>query len=131
MEQKFLKISRYYDELNLLISESSEEHEQLRKSLRVHPLKNSKSLEAKILFGNYFPNTLLQNVAEIRGRIGFRGLTKKDYRDSGPVLLSVGNISKNGNLVLKQITHISKDAFQKSPEIIASSTFKLPFISNS
>lgn len=61
--------------------------------------------------------TPIKYLAEIRGRIGWRGLSTKDYVNDGYVLLGVRNISKEGKLVLKDITRIPLEKYDESPEI--------------
>ena len=60
----------------------------------------------------------ITSFCELRGRIGWKGLSTEDYRDKGPILLGVTNISKNFKLDLKKITRISQDRYDESPEIM-------------
>ncbi len=61
--------------------------------------------------------TPIKNVAEIRGRIGWRALSTEDYVDDGFILLGVRNISEKGELVLKDLTRIPLEKYDESPEI--------------
>jgi type I restriction enzyme S subunit len=56
-------------------------------------------------------------IAEVRGRIGWMGLTTKDYRDNGPILIGVGNITKNHELDLNKIKRITRERYEEAPKI--------------
>jgi type I restriction enzyme S subunit len=73
------------------------------------------------VFGIIPPNWNVLNVediAEVRGRIGWKGTTAKDHRVEGPILIRVTNISTSFKLDLNNIAHISKERYHESPEII-------------
>ena len=59
----------------------------------------------------------ITSCCELRGRIGWKGLSTEDYREKGPILLGVTNISKNFKLDLKKLTRISQESYEDSPEI--------------
>lgn len=61
----------------------------------------------------------LNDIAEIKGRIGFRGYTSKDIveKGNGAISLSPSNIYNNG-LSFGNDTYISWDKYFESPEII-------------
>ena len=61
----------------------------------------------------------LGDVCEIKGRIGFRGYTRKDQvqKGQGAISLSPGNIS-DGFLSYDSCTYISWTKYEESPEII-------------
>ena len=110
--------SKFYDKIILSIEDSIEKQKQIRKELRIKNTGITEPLESEKFFSNYWPTTILENVVSVRGRIGFHGLTRIDYRDTGPILLSVGNISNDGKLTFKNTTHIHDKAFKRSPNII-------------
>lgn len=60
----------------------------------------------------------IKNVANIIGRIGFRGYTTEDLVEEGEgvISLSPSNI-KNQNLVLEKCTYLSWEKYHESPEI--------------
>ena len=62
----------------------------------------------------------LVNVCEIKGRIGFRGYTRKDLvsENEGAVSLSPSNI-KNGCLHFDHCSYVSWAKYNESPEIMA------------
>lgn len=69
------------------------------------------------------PNTWkwirLGDVAEVFGRIGFRGYQKKDIVDvgKGAITLSPSNIDQNGSFQYENCTYISWEKYEESPEI--------------
>ena len=60
----------------------------------------------------------LGELAELRGRIGWRGLTAKEYTKSGPLFLSVHSLNYGDFVDFRQAFHISNERFEESPEII-------------
>jgi len=67
---------------------------------------------------NGWKEVRLNEVADMKGRIGWRGLSTKDYRESGPILTAVYNITKDRKLDLTNATHISRESYNASPEIM-------------
>lgn len=61
----------------------------------------------------------LGEVCNVKGRIGFRGYTKKDLVDKGfgAITLSPSNINDNHELDTKDATYISWFKYEESPEI--------------
>jgi len=108
-------------EVESLINEIKSEigfHKKLRKKARVRNLRNYEPIGPTDFFQNQWPETLLENVIELRGRIGFHGLGSKDYTDKGPILLAAVNISNDKKLDLTLTTSITEKAYQRSPEIM-------------
>lgn len=62
----------------------------------------------------------LGEVCEIRGRIGFRGYTRRDLvsEPEGAITLSPSNIV-NGNIVYDKCSYVSWKKYEESPEIMA------------
>lgn len=60
----------------------------------------------------------LGQVAELRGRIGWRGLTAKEYQKSGPFFLSVHSLNHGDYVDFSQAFHITEERYLESPEII-------------
>ncbi len=63
--------------------------------------------------------SVLGSVAEIKGRIGYRGYTIEDIVDKGKgaITLSPSNFHENGQLNFEKCTYISWDKYEESPEI--------------
>lgn len=59
----------------------------------------------------------LGDLAELKGRIGWRGLTAKEYTKSGPLFLSVHSLNHGHFVDFSRAFHISKDRYDESPEI--------------
>lgn len=62
----------------------------------------------------------MDDVAYLKGRIGWRGLTTEDYREEGPILIGVRNITTDNKLNLSDETHIIREKYFESPEIMVS-----------
>ena len=60
----------------------------------------------------------LGDLGEIRGRVGWKGYTKEDLRSSGPLAIGAGQIDKNNKLDLSEPTHLSREKYLESPEIM-------------
>ena len=63
----------------------------------------------------------IEEIAQVKGRIGWRGYKRTDLVDSldGAVALGVNNISPDNRLTLDDIKRISLEKYQESPEIQA------------
>ena len=59
----------------------------------------------------------VSDVTEIRGRVGWKGYTQEDLRDSGPFTLGAKHIDDNNKLDLTDPTFLSEEKFDESPEI--------------
>ncbi|MEO7298367.1 MAG: restriction endonuclease subunit S [Verrucomicrobiota bacterium] len=60
----------------------------------------------------------LGELAELRGRIGWRGLTAKEYTKSGPFFLSVHSLNYGDYVDWRDAFHISEERYTESPEIM-------------
>lgn len=60
----------------------------------------------------------LGELAELRGRIGWRGLTAKEYTESGPLFLSVHSLNYGDYVDFRDAFHISDERYIESPEIM-------------
>ncbi|MBW2000383.1 MAG: hypothetical protein JRJ29_20795 [Deltaproteobacteria bacterium] len=59
----------------------------------------------------------LGDIAEVKGRIGWKGYTRKDLRDSGPLVIGAAQISSDQRLDLSKPVFISREKYEESPEI--------------
>jgi type I restriction enzyme S subunit len=59
----------------------------------------------------------LDNLIDINARIGWRGLTKKEYTNEGALFLSVHSLNYGKNVVFKDANFISIQRYEESPEI--------------
>jgi len=59
----------------------------------------------------------LDNLIDINARIGWRGLTKKEYTNEGALFLSVHSLNYGKNVVFKDANFISIERYNESPEI--------------
>ena len=60
----------------------------------------------------------LGELAELKGRIGWRGLTAKEYTKEGPLFLSVHSLNYGDYVDFRDAFHISEERFVESPEIM-------------
>lgn len=60
----------------------------------------------------------LGELAELKGRIGWRGLTAKEYTESGPLFLSVHSLNYGDYVDFRDAFHISEQRYDESPEIM-------------
>lgn len=59
----------------------------------------------------------ISSLAEIRGRVGWKGYTKRDLRSFGALALGAKHISVENRLDLSDPTYLSKEKYLESPEI--------------
>jgi len=60
----------------------------------------------------------ISEIGEVKGRVGWKGYTKKDLRLFGPYAIGAKHIDKYNKLDLSEPTHLSMEKFLQSPEII-------------
>lgn len=63
----------------------------------------------------------LADVAELSGRIGWKGLTAKEYKTEGPRFLSVHSLNYGDFVDFRDAFHISQGRYDESPEIMLQS----------
>lgn len=61
---------------------------------------------------------LLEDVAYLAGRIGWKGLTAKEYTSEGPSFLSVHSLNYGDYVDFRDAFHISQQRYDESPEIM-------------
>jgi type I restriction enzyme, S subunit len=60
----------------------------------------------------------LETLGTIKGRVGWKGYTVSDLRDTGPLTLGAGNINKENKLDLSEKIHLVEEKYIESPEIM-------------
>jgi len=60
----------------------------------------------------------LGDVADLQGRIGWKGLTAKEYTQKGPYFLSVHSLNYGDYVDFRDAFHISQQRYDESPEIM-------------
>lgn len=63
----------------------------------------------------------LADIAELSGRIGWKGLTAKEYTQEGPFFLSVHSLNYGDFIDFRDAFHISQARYDESPEIMLQS----------
>lgn len=91
-------------------------------------LKNRKNKDIKRINEEDVPHEIpeswrwfrLGEIAEVFGRIGFRGYKKTDLvqKGQGAITMSPSNISKTGEVNFDESTYISWEKYEESPEIM-------------
>ncbi|OQC64140.1 MAG: EcoKI restriction-modification system protein HsdS [Bacteroidetes bacterium ADurb.Bin008] len=61
---------------------------------------------------------LFNEFASINGRVGWKGYTKRDLRQSGPYAIGAKHIDKSNRLDLSEPTHLTREKYLESPEIM-------------
>lgn len=59
----------------------------------------------------------LGDVAEVRGRVGWKGYTVEDLTDDGPLVLGANDITSDNRLSLANVKHLTREKYEESPEI--------------
>ena len=95
--------------------------EQVDKSKVVQPTTTkSRFIE---MFGNPVTNEkgwtvdTIENLFDVRGRVGWKGYTKNDLVSEGPLVIG-GSEIEGGIVVFKNPVHLSKEKYVESPEIM-------------
>jgi type I restriction enzyme S subunit len=60
----------------------------------------------------------LNDLAILKGRIGWKGLTAKEYTEEGPLFLSVHSLNYGDYVDYRDAFHISQERYDESPEIM-------------
>lgn len=59
----------------------------------------------------------LRKLAQVRGRVGWKGYKIEDLRESGPIVIGAKHIDDDNNLDLSDPTYLSREKYEESPEI--------------
>lgn len=59
----------------------------------------------------------VNSLCTLKGRIGWRGYTKEDLTDNGPLVIGATQINSSNSLDFSKPVYISKEKFDESPEI--------------
>ena len=86
--------------------------------------KKAKELFESYLQGVYenkgegWEEKTLGDVANTNGRIGWKGLTAKEYTEEGPLFISVHSLNYGDFVDFRDAFHISQKRYDESPEIM-------------
>ena len=87
-------------------------------------LQNARALFESHLHSNFtqrgkgWVEKRLGELAQLKGRIGWRGLTAKEYTKRGPLFLSVHSLNYGDYVDFRDAFHISDERYDESPEIM-------------
>ena len=112
-EQK--RIVELLDAATARVTELSACYERARTHAKL--LSSSLLVELLMSVGESEPMRL-GDIAELKGRIGWRGLTAKEYTKEGPLFVSVHSLNYGHFVNLKDAFHISQERYDESPEIM-------------
>ena len=60
----------------------------------------------------------LEDIAYLAGRIGWKGLTAKEYTKEGPLFISVHSLNYGDYVDFRDANHITQERYDESPEIM-------------
>ncbi|MBM3160576.1 MAG: restriction endonuclease subunit S [Bacteroidetes bacterium] len=61
---------------------------------------------------------IINQIAKVNGRVGWKGYTVSDLRENGPLALGAMHIDKDNKLDLTNSIHLSNEKYLESPEIM-------------
>ncbi len=106
------------EKLNQVVGYIKNEHEALtRETLLAKELAQA-ILAKKLMNVESAVAVPLKEIAELRGRIGWKGLTAKEYVKEGPRFLSVHSLNYGHYVDYQDAFHITQERYDESPEII-------------
>ena len=90
---------------------------------KYHNLINEKEQFIKSQFVEMFGNVNcekveLKSIAEVKGRVGWKGYTKSDLRSFGPLVLGATHLTDDGLINLSEPVFLSREKYEESPEIM-------------
>ncbi len=102
------------DDLIGTLDEAIEKKRQIKKGLMQQLLTGKTRLPG--FSGKWLPKNLGKS-ALIKARIGWQGLTTKEYLDSGAYYLITGTDFKDGRIDWKNCHYVTRDRFEQDPYI--------------
>lgn len=90
---------------------------EIQEGIKKNPKTNYNFTFEKNTILQTWANADLDNLIGINARIGWRGLTKKEYTKEGALFLSVHALNYGKNVVFKDANHITIERYEESPEI--------------
>ena len=106
------------EKLNQVVGYIKNEHQALtRESILAKELAQA-ILAKKLMNVEDAVAVPLKEIAELRGRIGWKGLTAKEYVKEGPRFLSVHSLNYGHYVDFQDAFHITQERYDESPEII-------------
>ncbi|EIK0772347.1 restriction endonuclease subunit S [Vibrio alginolyticus] len=119
-QQKIAEILSTWDKAITTTEKLIATSQQQKKALMQQLLTGKKRLvnpETGKVFEGDWEEVKLKDLFELRGRVGWKGYSKDDLRESGPLTIGGTQISKGYKITLDKPVHLSKEKFDESPEI--------------
>ena len=70
------------------------------------PINNEKKWEVK----------KIDDVSEVKGRVGWKGYKKEDLRNFGPLVLGATHITEDGTIDISDPVYLSEEKYEESPD---------------
>jgi restriction endonuclease S subunit len=105
------------EKLDSAFAEIEELHRNGLRALGNIEMLLSQLIGSWIKSGSNSKKVNLGELAELKGRIGWRGLTAKEYTKQGPLFLSVHSLNHGHYVDFSQAFHITQERYDESPEI--------------
>ena len=98
------------------------QNEYAKNDLEANKEKSNSRLEFKYWENKNLPTgwceSTLGNLFYFAGRIGWKGLKAEEYKDEGPLFLSVYNLNNGDKVSFEKVHHITEERYDESPEIM-------------
>ena len=104
----------------VFIEELIAKREKKGKVITQTKLKTAQNLKAEYKKSDDIPTwavARLDSLITIAARVGWKGLKKEEYTETGPLLLSVHSLNFGKQVEFKDALHISNKRYEESPDI--------------
>lgn len=91
------------------------EEKKLKKDKELPPIKEN---EIPFIIPKLWCFCRVGDIAILNGRIGWKGLSADEYKDSGPLFLSVHSLNYGDYIDYSRANHITFERYEESPEIM-------------
>lgn len=114
-------IDEQIDNVDALIEKNKELKKGLMQTLLTKGIGHTKFKKTEIgEIPEEWEVSNLTNIVDIKGRVGWKGYTKKDLVEFGPLAIGAMHINSNNKLDLSEPVYLSKKKYEESPEIMVS-----------
>ena len=101
-----------------LIKERNEKQFKEKKFKKDNPLTKINQEEIEFEIPKKWTWCRLGEIADLNGRIGWKGLSANEYKEKGPLFLSVHSLNYGDYVDYNQAFHITQERYNESPEIM-------------
>jgi type I restriction enzyme, S subunit len=100
------------------IKEGNDKQFKVKKFKKDKPLTNINQEEIKFEIPEKWVWCRMGEIADLNARIGWKGLSANEYKEKGPLFISVHALNYGDYVDYKQAFHITQERFDESPEIM-------------